>query len=281
MTGSAHPRALLARWGLRPQKRYGQNFLIEAATAQRIAHVCLSSRDTDARTRVAEIGAGTGALTLALLEAGAEVTAIEIDPGLVALLQSREALRGAAIVHADALEFDYASWSRGAAWRVAGNLPYHIATQLVVRFAEMPEGPETLTVMVQKDVADRLIAAPGTAAYGSLSVAVRYAMHVERAFTLGPNAFYPAPKVRSSVVQMVRRDKPAVEPRDLALFRKVVRGAFAYRRKTLVNSLALALKLPNAAIARAIAASNLSPELRGERLDLDDFARLADALAQG
>ncbi|MBV8116350.1 MAG: 16S rRNA (adenine(1518)-N(6)/adenine(1519)-N(6))-dimethyltransferase, partial [Candidatus Eremiobacteraeota bacterium] len=140
-------------------------------------------------------------------------------------------------------------------------------------------GPETLTVMVQKDVADRLVATVGTRAYGSLSVAVQYALHVERAFTLDPSAFYPAPNVRSTVVQLLRRDRPAVAPHDVALFWKVVRAAFAYRRKTLVNSIALALDLPHATIARAVAASNLSPELRGERLDLYDFARLADALA--
>ncbi len=184
-------------------------------------------------------------------------------------------------MQSDALEFDYASWSQGAPWRVAGNLPYNVATALVVGFAEMSHGPESLTVMVQKDVADRLVAAPGTSSYGSLSVAVQYAHHVERAFTLGPGAFYPSPKVRSTLVRIIRREKPAVAPRDLALFRKVVRGAFAYRRKTLVNSLALALDMPHSAVARAVAASSLSPELRGERLDLDDFARLADALAEG
>ncbi len=281
MTASAHPRALLARWGLRPRKRYGQNFLIDPAAAQRIARLCVSSGEANGCARVIEIGAGTGALTLALLEAGADLTAIEIDPDLVALLRSREDLRRAEIVQADALDFDYANWSRGAPWIVAGNLPYNVATALVVGFAEMSNGPESLTVMLQKDVADRLIAAPGTASYGSLSVAVQYAHHVERAFTLGPSAFYPPPKVRSTVVRMVRREKPAVAPRDLALFRKVVRGAFAYRRKTLVNSLALALDMPHSAVARAVAASSLSPELRGERLDLDDFARLADALADG
>ncbi len=281
MNPSAHPRALLARWGLRPRKRYGQNFLVDPATAQRIARLCVSFCEDGRRARVLEIGAGTGALTLALLETGADLTTIEIDPALIALLRSRDDLRGAEIVQGDALEFDYARWSHGASWSVAGNLPYNVATPLIVGFAEMPNGPESLTVMVQKDVADRLAATPGTAAYGSLSVAVQYALNVERAFTLGPSAFYPPPKVRSAVVRMVRRAKPAVEPRDLALFRKVVRGAFAYRRKTLVNSLALALDMPHAAVARAVAASRLSPELRGERLDLDDFARLADALAEG
>jgi 16S rRNA (adenine1518-N6/adenine1519-N6)-dimethyltransferase len=281
VTGSAHPRALLARWGLRPRKRYGQNFLIDTAAAQRIARLCVPSGDASLGARVLEIGAGTGTLTVALLRAGAAVTALEIDPDLVTLLRSREDVRGAEIVLGDALEFDYSGWAPGVAWRVAGNLPYNVATPLIVGLTEMPEGPESLTVMVQKDVADRLVATPGTASYGSLSVAVQYAMHVERTFTLGPNAFYPAPKVKSTVVQMTRRDTPAVEPRDLALFRKVVRGAFAYRRKTLVNSLALALGMPHAAVARAVAASDLPPELRGERLDIADFARLADALAEG
>jgi 16S rRNA (adenine1518-N6/adenine1519-N6)-dimethyltransferase len=281
VSGPAHPRALLARWGLRPRKRYGQNFLIDSTAAQRIARLCVCSRGASERVRVAEIGAGTGALTLALLEAGADVTAIEIDPDLVALLRSRQELRKAKIVCSDALQFDYAAWSLGTAWRVAGNLPYNVATPLIVGFAEMQAGPEMLTVMVQNDVADRLVASPGTAAYGSLTIAVQFALHVERAFTLEPNAFYPSPKVTSAVVQMIRRNTSAAQPRDLLLFRKVVRAAFAYRRKTLANSLALALHVPAASVARAIAASNLSPEIRGERLDIADFARLADALAEG
>jgi 16S rRNA (adenine1518-N6/adenine1519-N6)-dimethyltransferase len=145
----------------------------------------------------------------------------------------------------------------------------------------MASGPDSLTVMVQKDVAARLAAAAGTPEYGSLSVAVQYAMDVERLFTVEPGSFFPQPKVRSSVVRLVRRARPAVSVRDLALFWKVVRGAFAYRRKTLVNSLALALGMDRAGIARALAVCNLSAELRGERLDLGDFARLADALAEG
>lgn len=278
MSGT-HPRALLARWGLRPRKRYGQNFLVDETAAQRIARLCVST--SDARPRVLEIGAGTGTLTQALLAQGAELTALEIDPELVALLRSREELAGASILEADALTFDYAKWARGAAWTAAGNLPYNVATTLIAGFVEMDEGPEVVVATVQSDVADRLAAAPGTRAYGSLSVAVQYAMHVERALRLNPRVFYPAPKVVSTVVRLVRRSIPAVQPHDLALFRKVVRGAFAYRRKTLVNSLALALDLPRTTIEAAVAASQLSPEQRGERLDLNDFARLADALAKG
>ena len=278
MTQPAHPRALLARRGLRPRKRYGQNFLLDSNAALRIARLCVG---TSPRPRVVEIGGGTGALTAALVECGADLTVLEIDPDLVAVLREREDVRGAATILADALAFDYASWSQSAPWRAAGNLPYNVATPLIVAFAEMDEGPQSLTVMVQKDVAQRLAAQPGTAAYGSLSVAVQYAMHVEIAFTLPPKAFYPAPKVPSAVVQLKRRETPAVAPRDLALFRKVVRAAFAYRRKTLVNTLSLALAIPHERVVRAAAASNLSPEIRGERLNLADFARLADALAEG
>jgi 16S rRNA (adenine1518-N6/adenine1519-N6)-dimethyltransferase len=269
---------LLARWGLRPKKRHGQNFLMDAGAAARIARVCVAG---DSRARVVEIGAGTGTLTQALLAEGAEVTAIEIDPELVALLRSREELREADIVHADALEFDYRSYARGKPWRVAGNLPYNVATPLILQFCEMDDGPQSLTVMIQKDVAERLAAKPGTAAYGSLTVAVGYAMHVRREFTLGPGSFYPAPKVHSTVVRIERRERPSVQPRDLTLFWKVVRGAFAYRRKTLANSLILSLGMDRAKVERAIATSTLSPEQRGERLDIDDFARLADALAEG
>jgi 16S rRNA (adenine1518-N6/adenine1519-N6)-dimethyltransferase len=230
--------------------------------------------------RMLEIGAGTGALTLALLEQGADLTAIEIDPDLVTLLAARSDLARANIVHADALTFDYQRWSAGHRWHVAGNLPYNVATAVMLRLIEMEAGADSLTVMLQKDVAERFGAAPGTPAYGSLSVAAQYAMHVQPALTLAPGSFFPPPKVQSRVIRLVRREQPLVAPRDPAMFWKVVRGAFAYRRKTLANSLTLALHLDRAQIARALKKSNLSPELRGERLDLGDFARLADALAE-
>lgn len=149
-----------------------------------------------------------------------------------------------------------------------------------MQLVEMQDGPASLTVMVQRDVADRFVAVPGTAAYGSLSVAVQYAMHVTIAFTLGPSAFRPAPKVSSAVVQMRRLQTPAAQPRDVARFRQVVRAAFAYRRKTLANSLALALHVDRRSIEDALRSAGIPMEQRGERLDLADFARLADALAE-
>ena len=270
------PRELLAQARIRPRKRYGQNFLVDTSAARRIARLTGAARET----RTLEIGAGTGTLTLALLQDGANLTALEIDPRLVDVLRSRSELSAAQIIAADALTFDYRAWSARQRWIVAGNLPYYIATPLILQLIQMEDGPESLTVMVQKDVAARLTAAPATPAYGSLSLAVQYAMSAELAFTLSPRFFYPAPKVESSVVRLVRRAEPAVLVRDPSLFWKVVRGAFAYRRKTLVNSLALSLDRDRVVIARALALSNLSPELRGERLDLSDFARLADALAE-
>ncbi len=251
---------------------------MDGASARRIAR--LATDDAPAGTRAVEIGAGTGTLTAALLEAGAAVTALEIDPDLVSILGNRADLAGATIVLADAMTYDYRAFARDRPWRVAGNLPYNVATPLLLQLVEMDDGPQCIVAMVQKDVAERIAAKPGTAAYGSLSIAVQYAMHVERAFTLGPRAFYPSPKVDSTVLRLLRRSEPAVQPRDLELFRKVVRGAFAYRRKTLANSLALALHLERDAVARAIAASDLPAESRGEQLDLEAFCRLADVMAE-
>jgi 16S rRNA (adenine1518-N6/adenine1519-N6)-dimethyltransferase len=272
-----HPRALLDAWGLRPKKKFGQNFLMDSGAAHKIARLSLAGAGE--HPRIIEIGAGTGALTKALLDEGAVVTALEIDPQLIAILQHRDDINAAIILQTDALEFDFSSYGKLGEWHVAANLPYNVATPLMVNLIEMDHGPQSLTVMIQKDVADRLAAKPGTAAYGSLSIAVQYAMTVERAFTLGPRVFYPPPKVDSTVVRLVRRAQPAVAPRDVALFRKVVRGAFAYRRKTLANSLVLALGIDRARINDAIAASSLPPESRGEQLDIHAFCALADQLA--
>ena len=182
---------------------------------------------------------------------------------------------------ADALTYDYAAYGRGGPWRVAGNLPYNIATPLLVELVEMERGPDVIVAMIQKDVANRIAAKPGTPAYGSLSLACNtrctWSAHLHSARA----HFIPPPKVDSTVVRLVRRAEPAVAPRDLELFRKVVRGAFAYRRKTLANSLMLALGYDRATVVRALETCALAPEERGERLSLADFAKLADALAEG
>lgn len=225
-----------------------------------------------------EIGPGTGALTRALLEAGCAVTALDVDPDMIRILRSQDELSAAQIVQADALEFDYEAWAGGKSWRMAGNLPYNIATPLVMRLVEMRNGPQMLVVMVQKEVAERFAAAPGSKAYGSLSVAAQYAMNVHREFTLGPRAFYPQPKVDSTVMRLVRREEPAVQVADEHWFLQVVRAAFAYRRKTLANSLSLALGLERPRVAKVLQEAGFDTEIRGEQLSLAGFGNIADRL---
>ena len=274
-----HPKALLEQFGYRPKKRFGQNFLMDAGAAARIAHLVVEGSPEGEPFRVLEIGPGTGALTHALLQAHPDVSALDVDPDMVRILRSREDLQGAQILQADALTFDYSGFASGKSWRVTGNLPYNIATPLIMQFVEMRNGPERLVVMVQKEVADRFAARPSTAAYGSLSVAVQYAMTVEKALTLKPGAFYPRPKIDSTVVRLIRRPAPAVQVADEHRFLQVVRAAFAYRRKTLANSLSLALGIPRGAVAQALRQIGLDTEIRGEQLALADFARLADRLS--
>ena len=271
-----HPKELLERYGYRPKKRLGQNFLMDASAASRIAR--LAAEGITPSARILEIGPGTGRLTQALLEVHPDVTAIDVDPDMIRILRSQPQLEAASVLLADALEFDYESFAGGKPWRMTGNLPYNIATPLTMRLIEMPNGPQTLVVMIQKEVANRIAAKPGSKSYGSLSVAVQYAMSVERAFTLGPGAFYPRPKIDSTVVRLTRRDRPAVEVADERWFLQVVRGAFAYRRKTLANSLSLAIGTPRAQVAQAAQHLGLDTEIRGEQLALADFARLADRL---
>ena len=270
-----NPRALLSARGLRPKKSLGQNFLMDSGTSARIARLTVDAPGD----RVLEVGAGTGSLTAALLAAGAGLTAFDLDDALVDILRSREDLRAARIEHGDALAFDYEEYAGAAPWRVAGNLPYNIATPLLIRLAQMERPPERIVAMIQKDVADRLLAKPGTAAYGSLTVALAVTMRTERAFNVAPGQFFPRPKVVSSVVVLHRLDTPLVDVRDRPRFEQVVRGAFAYRRKTLANSLSLALELPRERIAEALLALDLDADIRGEALDLRTFAALTEKLA--
>ena len=247
---------------------------MDGGAAKRIAVACVSQE----LRRVIEIGAGTGALTYALLGCGANVTAIEVDGELVEILRERADLADAEVVHGDALTFDYATATGDDAWCAAGNLPYNIATPLIAAWLELAHPPSRIVAMVQRDVADRLTAAPGTAPYGSLTLLVSYTMAVRRAFVLGPAAFYPRPGVESAVVVMERRERPAVAVRDRTFLLQVVRAGFAYRRKTLANSLLLALGIDRARTQTALASLDIDTEIRAEQLDLGHFGALADAL---
>jgi 16S rRNA (adenine1518-N6/adenine1519-N6)-dimethyltransferase len=229
-------------------------------------------------SRILEIGAGTGTLTAALRERGAAVTAIEIDSSLVALLRDRRDLEGVEIIEADAMRFAFDDYASRGAWRIAANLPYNIGTPLVAELSKMHNPPERMVVMLQKDVVDRLVAGPSTPAYGSLSLVVRARMQVHRAFTIGRSHFYPRPNVDSSVVVLEPLTvRPNIE--DFQRFDSIVKAAFAYRRKTLANSLSHALGIPRERTVAALKSLELDPEIRAEQLDLSAFTELSRELA--
>jgi 16S rRNA (adenine1518-N6/adenine1519-N6)-dimethyltransferase len=205
------------------------------------------------------------------------VRAIDVDPDMIAVLHARPDLAAADVVLADALAYDYGA-IEAERWCACGNLPYNIATPLLGRWLDLERPPERIVVMVQRDVADRLTAKPGSKTYGSLSVLLALTMDVRRAFVLGPAAFYPRPRVQSAVVTMDRLASPAVTVPDRRRFMQVVRAGFAYRRKTLANSLSLALGIPREQTQRSLAQLGLDTEIRAEYVDLAGFAALAHDL---
>ncbi len=248
---------------------------MDGGAAKRIAVTCMIAPGA----RVIEIGAGTGALTGALLDAGARVTALEVDADMIGILCARPELAAATIVHADALRFDYGTLHLDEPWCAAGNLPYNIATPLITSWLELERPPQRIVAMVQRDVADRLLAKPSTPQYGSLTIFCNYFTTVRRAFVLRPSVFYPRPNVDSAVVVLERHAAPPVDVRERSVLLQVVRAAFAYRRKTLANSLQLALGIDRKRTQAALAGLAIDSEIRAEQLDLGAFGALADALA--
>ncbi|MCS7068989.1 MAG: 16S rRNA (adenine(1518)-N(6)/adenine(1519)-N(6))-dimethyltransferase RsmA [Meiothermus sp.] len=259
-------RELLERYGLRADKRFGQNFLVEKGYLAKIVEaVGFQPGET-----VYEVGPGLGTLTRALAEAGARVVSIEMDRRLEAVYAETLAGLPVQILWGDALAFDWAGIPPHSLF--AGNLPYNIATPLITlllrsgRFRRM-------VVLVQKEVALRMTAQPGTPEYGLLSLRVQYHAQARRIVDLPPGAFFPPPKVMSSVVCLspnTRADHPA-------LFR-LIEAAFAQRRKTLVNALKAAGYQPDR-VTEALLALNLSPQARGEVLSLQQFEQLLDRIS--
>lgn len=272
-------RALLGRHGFRFSKSMGQNFLIEGWVPRDIAEASGAGPDTG----VLEIGPGIGPLTVQLARRAAKVAAIELDRTLYPILAETLApYPNAEVVPGDAMKLDLAALVSdkfsGLTAIACANLPYNITTPVLTALIEAGCFA-SITVMIQREVARRICAAPGTGDYGAFSVYCQYHTKPEILFDVPPSCFIPAPKVTSSVLRMVPQTPPA-EVDDPKHFFQVVRAAFAQRRKTLLNSLSSALggTYQKEAIANAIAQCSLPENIRGERLSISDFAALSKAL---
>ena len=272
-------RELLARHGFHFSKSMGQNFLIDPAVPAAIA----DASEADKGCGVLEIGPGIGPLTAELAARAGRVVSVELDKALLPVLAETMApYSNVEIVPGDVMKLDLAKLAEEklSVLRpiVCANLPYNITTPVLTKLVETPCF-ESITVMIQKEVAQRLCAAQGSADGGAFSLFLQYYMETELLFDVPREKFLPAPKVTSAVIRCVRRSRPAVEVEDADFFFRCVRAAFVLRRKTLANSLAAGLKgFDKAAIQSAIEAGGWSPSVRGEQLTLSDFARLAQLL---
>lgn len=264
------------------QKKYGQNFIGDPALLERIATVC----DWQPGDRALEIGPGAGTLTRAIAREAEEVLAVEIDRRLAPLLE--ETLADCANVHLvftdalkadlDALMRDTLSWD--GRYKLIANLPYYITTPLIMHVLEDSEKVSELVIMVQKEVGERLCAAPGSKAYGAVTVMVQYAATVARAFDVGRHAFVPAPEVDSTILHLIPYEKRPIQAQSDAVLHRVVKAAFSQRRKTLRNSLS-SLGCDKALIKQALEAASIEDSRRAETLSVAEFVALADAFYEG
>jgi len=268
-------RDLAARHGIRPRRSLGQHFLIEPALARRIAALA----DVGPGSRVVEVGAGLGSLTVALAATGADVLAVEIDPVLLPALE--EAVAGASnvrVVRTDAMAADWPSLLDGPGpWAMVANLPYNVATPVVVRALEQEPRITRFLVMVQREVGERLAAAPGSPAFGGVSLRVAYFARARVIRRVARSVFWPQPNVDSVLVSLERRLPPVATDRD-RLF-GLIRVAFGERRKTMRNAL-VRFGLTPAAAAEVLASCGLDPSARPETLGLEAFACLVEEAAR-
>src|SRR5690554_6453717 len=277
LLGPAEIRALAERLGVRPTKTLGQNFVHDGGTVRKIVRQA-AVREGE---HVVEVGPGLGSLTLGLLEVGAHVVAVEIDPVLAGALPATvaahqpDAVERLEVVTADALSVSRLPGPAPTA--LVANLPYNVSVPVLLTFLERFASLERALVMVQAEVADRLAAPPGSRTYGIPSVKAAWYAAARRTATIGRTVFWPEPNVDSALVELVRREPPPTTASREQVF-AVVDAAFAQRRKMLRSALAGHAGSP-AAAARALEAAGVDPQARGERLDVADFARVAEALA--
>lgn len=273
--GRADIHALLDANDLHPSRALGQNFVADGNTVRKIAHLA----GVIPGSRVVEIGAGLGSLTLALVEAGAAVTAVEIDRRLLPVLRSQVEPLGVRVVEADALTVDWGELlndsgtaaSAEAPWSLVANLPYNVAVPLVVRVLEEAPQVASLLVMVQREVGERLVAQAGDEAYGAVSVKVAYWARASQVGKVPASVFIPRPKVESVLIRLDRRPRPEGEAGTVPYDRlfSVVRAGFAHRRKMLRRS------LDGMVEPEAYAAAGVEPTARAEELGLDEWGKLS------
>ena len=263
------------------QKRYGQNFLIDEHVLGKIIRSAGITEDDF----VIEIGPGIGTLTQYLAYSAREVAAIEIDDALIPILE--DTLSGydnVTVIHEDVLKVDLTKLVEekygGKPVKVVANLPYYITTPIIMGLFENHVPVESITIMVQKEVADRMKTGPGSKDYGALSLAVQYYARPELVANVPPNCFMPRPRVGSAVIRLTKHEKPPVEVQDEKLMFQIIRASFNQRRKTLVNGLynAPELHIPKERTAAVLEEMGLAPGIRGEALELSQFAELSSRL---
>ena len=263
------------RFDIKMSKKLGQNFLIKRGIVDEIVHAA----ELTPGEPVLEVGPGIGTLTQGLAQSGADVTAIELDRRLLEVLDTTlSSYDNVRIVHGDVLKLDVPTIMNHKPFKVVANLPYYITTPIIMSLLESKLPIERLVVMVQKEVALRMVAKPGTKDYGALSVAVQYYTEPDIVLDVPPKSFLPAPAVTSSVIRCVLRDKPPVDVIDEKLFFRVVKAGFAQRRKTFSNTMKTT-GLSKDRIEELLAKANIDGQRRGETFTLQEFADVANAWA--
>lgn len=279
LTSAQQIKALLAEHGLRPKKRLGQNFLIDRNVLERI----LAATGAGPGVNVLEIGPGLGVVTRELAAKGARVVCVEADRDLEPVLRGVLAdADSVEIVMGDFLKLDlpeFLSKRDGGRWVVAGNLPYYITSPVITKLIEAKDSISAMVLMVQREVAQRLAAPPGSDDYGALSVFVQYHCDIRSVMRVSKNVFYPIPDVDSEALELTVLEKPRVDVRDERLFFRITRAAFGKRRKTLLNALSSSgdLGWDKDRARAALESAGIDPERRGETLSLEEFARISNA----
>lgn len=280
-----HTREILARHGFTFKKSLGQNFLTEPNILRKI----VQTAEIDEQVNVIEVGPGIGALTEYLARQAKQVLAFEIDDRLIPVLaDTLQSYPNVTIKHQDVLQADLLkvtgeTFKETLPIKVVANLPYYITTPIMMHFLESDLVVDEMVVMMQKEVADRISAKPGTKAYGSLSIAVQYYMEASLAFIVPKTVFVPQPNVDSAILKLTRRQKPAVEVLDEKAFFKLTKAAFQLRRKTLWNNLVNNYGKDEKTkqwLSQALAVTGIDPKRRGETLSLQEFASLSNQLVQ-